>query len=500
MTSPSIIAWFGHLKQWGQPRFLSPRPAQRPSLGYWADHKQDLPRFVQQSPVAMRYLRLLGPLAWDQFPQRQGRPNGHPHPLPYPAFAAACLVKLEQQLVSMGALRQYLVEHPALVWLCGFPLRPSAAFPWGFDAQASLPTQRHLTRLLRQFPNSALQFLLDSSVALLQVEFAALGIQLGQCVALDTKHILAWVKENNPKAYHTADRFDKTKQPKGDPDCRLGCKRRRNQRASSKEPPPTPTDEPLPADTISVGEYYWGYASGVVATKIPNWGEVVLAELTQPFDQSDVSYFFPLMSETERRLGFRPKFGAFDAAFDAFYVYEYFHADQHDGFAAVPFSERGGYRRTFDDQGLPLCQAGLPMPLKYTFWSKTTLVHHQRGRYVCPLLFPQEIGQSCPVNHKNWPKGGCTTTMPTSIGARLRYQLDRDSHAYKQVYKQRTATERINSQAKNLGIERPKLRNGRAIANLNTLIYVLINLRALQRLRQRKAQRHDQHQTTALAA
>ena len=36
---------------------------------------------------------------------------------------------------------------------------------------------------------------------------------------------------------------------------------------------------------------------------------------------------------------------------------------------------------------------------------------------------------------------------PTSVGARLRYQLDRDSQAYKDVYKQRTATERINSQA-----------------------------------------------------
>ena len=44
--------------------------------------------------------------------------------------------------------------------------------------------------------------------------------------------------------------------------------------------------------------------------------------------------------------------------------------------------------------------------------------------------------------------------------------------------------ERINSQAVELGIERPKLRNGFAIANLNTLVYVLINLRALQRIRQ----------------
>ena len=102
-------------------------------------------------------------------------------------------------------------------------------------------------------------------------------------------------------------------------------------------------------------------------------------------------------------------------------------------------------------------------------------------------LFPEANGQSCPVNHRRWAKGGCVTTMATSVGARLRYQLARDSQAYKQVYKQRTANERVNSQAVELGIERPKLRNGRAIANLNTLIYVLINLRALQRVRQRRA-------------
>ena len=65
-----------------------------------------------------------------------------------------------------------------------------------------------------------------------------------------------------------------------------------------------------------------------------------------------------------------------------------------------------------------------------------------------------------------------------SIGKSLRQQIDRDSR----FYNQRSATERINSQAKALGIERPKLRNGAAIANLNTLIYVLINLRALTRI------------------
>jgi hypothetical protein len=497
MTSLSIVPWFTHLKQIGHDGLravLRPNGFEaRSNLHELAQHEARLPRFVRESAVAIRYLHWLAPLAWDQFPERDlQRDYGIPA-VPYAPFVAACLVKLDQHLVYMSHLRHYLVEHPPLVWVLGFPLIASADFPWRFDADASLPTHRHLTRMLRKLPAPALQFLLDSSVALLQAELHELGLTLGESISLDTKHILAWVKENNPKAYVT-DRYDKSKQPPGDPDCRLGCKRRHNQRGAAPEPPPTPARNPVPAHTLSVGEFYWGYASGVVATQVPDWGEFVLAELTQPFDQSDVSYFYPLMAETERRLGFRPPFAAFDAAFDAFYVYEHFHREGQGweaGFAAVPFSERGGHTdRQFTPDGLPLCAAGLPMPLKYRFTDRSTLVEHERGRYVCPLRYPQPTGATCPLDHKHWAKGGCVTTLPTSIGARLRYQLDRDSDLYKTIYKQRTANERINSQAVELGIERPKLRNGQVIANQNTLIYVLINLRALHRVRQHKAEQH----------
>jgi hypothetical protein len=351
------------------------------------------------------------------------------------------------------------------------------------QSDAALPTQRHLTRLLHQLPNAYLQALLDQTVYLLRSELADVAPEFGQAVSLDTKHILAWVKENNLKAY-VKGRYDKTQQPAGDPDCKLGCKRKHNQRARS-ESPQTPLANPVSATTVSVGEYYWGYGSGVVATKVPGWGEFVLAELTQPFDQGDVTYFFPLMADVERRLGFRPPFGTLDAAFDAFYVYEYFHDAQ--GFAAVPFVLKGGAKRTFSDNGLPLCKAGLPMPLQLAYTSRTTsLIEHEKGRYACPLFYPDPTGLACPIDDPHWRKGGCTTTLATSIGARIRHQLDRESTAYKDLYKQRTATERINAQAVALGIEQPRLRNGTAIANLNTLIYVLINLRALQRVRTKK--------------
>jgi hypothetical protein len=249
--------------------------------------------------------------------------------------------------------------------------------------------------------------------------------------------------------------------------------------------PPTPTSEGKPASQAEVGEFYWGYASGVAATKIEEWGEFVLAELTQTFDHADVSYFFPLMAAIERRLGHKPRYGALDTGFDAHYIYDYFHAA--GGLAAIPLAERGDPTRQFDAQGRPLCPAGLPMPLKGTFTCRTTLFHHQRGRYACPLRFPKPSGEACPIGDPHFAKGGCLVTMPTSPGARIRYQLERDSAEFKTLYNQRTATERINSQALELGIERPKLRRGSAIANQNTLIYVLINLHALQRVRARKA-------------
>lgn len=60
----------------------------------------------------------------------------------------------------------------------------------------------------------------------------------------------------------------------------------------------------------------------------------------------------------------------------------------------------------------------MAMPLKFTYTDRTvTLIEHERGKYVCPLGYPQRNGQACPVNHKNWTKkcSGCTVTMPTSI-------------------------------------------------------------------------------------
>lgn len=481
MTSKPIVTQLALLPD----ALLPPKKSekQRCFHTFW-QHPELLPPFVAQCPVARRYLELLGPLAWADFPERNlQRPWRHPA-IPFQTLILAELIRLEEGLPTFGKLHRFLAEHPSLVWLLGFPLYPAPNQPLGFNARKSLPTARHFTRLLRRRPNLALRTLLAQSVQLICAELQTHGITVGECISLDTKHILAWVQENNPKVY-VSERYNKSKQPHGDPDCRLGCKRQRNQTT----PTTTPQRNPVSARKATVGEYYWGYGSGVVATKAPGWGEFVLAELTQPFDQGDVTYFFPLLQQTEAHLGRRPRIGTFDAAFDAWYVYAYFYEanDPRRSFAAVPFSEKGGFKanaRHFAPDGTPLCAAHLAMPLQFTFTDRTAcLVEHERGKYVCPLRFPTLTAHRCPVTHPRWKKGGCTAMMPTSIGARLRYTLDRESAEYKDAYRQRTAIERINAQAVALGIERPHLRSGKAIANQNTSIYLLINLRFLQRLR-----------------
>ncbi len=461
-----------------------------------------LPAFVAACPVAQKYHALLGPLDWAHFPERPtDRPWPGPRPAPRAPFVAASLVKLHEQKPSMGALRTYLVEHPALVWLLGFPLVADPTAPHGFDVHASVPPRRQFNRVLRELSNEALQFLLDSTVTAIRAALPPeLQATFGDVVAGDTKAILAWVKENNPKVHIKEGRFDKTRQPAGDPDCKLGVKQRRNlaPEEDAADRPATPASEAQPTSQLQIGvDILWGYASGVVATIIPEVGEVVLAERTRPFNASDISYFFPLLADVERRLGRRPRFGAWDAAFDAHYVYDYF--DQAGGFAAVPLvaGKRGGQRQ-FAPDGQPLCAAGLAMVRLFTYQHRTGLVPHEREKCGCPLLHPQPTGQPCPIADPHFEQGGCTTTIATSRGARIRHQLDRESAQYHAIYSQRTVTERINSQAKELGIERPKVRNGRSITNQNTLTYVLSNLRAVQRIQQRYSARAEGGPTTGV--
>jgi|SRR6266567_5803478 len=130
-----------------------------------------------------------------------------------------------------------------------------------------------------------------------------------------------------------------------------------------------------------------------------------------------------------------------------------------------------------DPDGVPRCAIGLRMHPTYQF---NHTYGYRAQRFRCPLLFPEKTDQTC--DHAQFAKGkGCVKDLNWELGGLMRVTLNRDSPLYKGIYNQRTSCERINSQAQALGIERPKVRNGRSVHNLNTLIYLVINVRALSR-------------------
>lgn len=187
-----------------------------------------------------------------------------------------------------------------------------------------------------------------------------------------------------------------------------------------------------------------------------------------------MTYYQPLYRQVVATLGFFPTYVAADAAFDAWYIYET--AARHGGIAAIPLNQHGHPVYTRDADGVPLCPKGLRMQPTYQF-------QHTRGyraqRYRCPLLSPEPNGACC--DHEQFKKEkGCVKDINIELGGLMRVALNRDGPLYHAVYNQRTSAERINSQAKEFGIERPKVRNGRSVENLNTLTYIVSNVQALK--------------------
>jgi len=413
---------------------------------------------LDYDPLVQDYRAFFSLLNWSLVEQWQTGPASRGRPAhPESAYIKAFLIRIREGMIYTSQLRRFLLKHPLLVIELGFHLEIDPTAPYGFDGEKTLPCDFWLRHKLRSFDHALLQGLLQATVRDLQQEIPGLG----ETVAIDVKHIYGWVKENNERA-SVKDRYDKTKQLVGDPDCKLGVKRSSNQEqpdGSSKEKK----------------EYIWGYGSGVAAATVADYGDVVLAEYTQPFNENDVTYYRPLYHQTVMALNQFPWYITADAAFDAWYIYD--DAARHGGIAAIPLNQHGHPKYQRDPDGTPLCPLGLRM-------HPTIQFNHTNGyraqRFCCPLLFPKKTGATC--EHKQFAKGiGCVKDVNWEKGGQMRVTLDREGPIYKAIYTQRTCCERINSQAKELGIERPKVRNQHSVRNLNTLIYLIINIRALNR-------------------
>ena len=233
-----------------------------------------LTTLLDYDPVVQNYRAFFSLLDWslvDHWHAQQSAYSGtHGHPIH--AYLKAFLIRSREKMSSATHLRSFLLHHPLLIIEVGFCLHLDPAAPYGFDPEKTLPCRYWFSEKLRSLDPSLLQALLNATVRDLKAEIPGLG----EVVAFDVKHIYAWVKENNERVY-VRDRYDKTHIPVGDPECKLGVKRSTNQ-------------EQADGTTTEKKELIWGYGSGVAAATTPDYGDVVLAEYTLPFNEGDVTY------------------------------------------------------------------------------------------------------------------------------------------------------------------------------------------------------------------
>lgn len=229
---------------------------------------------LTHDPVVQQYRAFFSYFDWSVVDdwQDQRSPRGrHGHPIS--AYLKAFLIRINEGLIYFTQLRAFLIKHPLLVIELGFQLELDPTAPYGFDAQKTIPCRYWLGEKLRQFDRSLMLALLQATVRDLQQEIPGLG----ETVAFDVKHIYAWVKENNAREY-VKDRYDKERQLAGDPDCTLGVKKSSNQEQSD-------------GTTTTKKELIWGYGTGVAAATTPDYGDVVLAEYTQPRERERCDLF-----------------------------------------------------------------------------------------------------------------------------------------------------------------------------------------------------------------
>lgn len=397
---------------------------------------------VAHDPVAKRYRELFAVIDWSVLPGGDPDPSKPgPKPQPPDAFLKALIVKIVESKPSVTALHRFLVEHPALVLELGFRPVPDDAQPLGFDVEQTLPSDRWL-RHHQQHGATAAAALLAASVHAIQQH----DPNLSQVVAIDLTHHYAWVRENNQNQT-LCPRFRRDRQPAGDPDCRLGAKKRH----------PTPNR--------STTEAFWGYHSGIVGAPSA-LGDVVLAALVQPVVGQEITLFPALAAQTETVLGQRPANLTADAAFDAWRVFDW--VALHGGMAAVPLNPRGG-RPPRSAEGHPYCTMGYVMTPK-------TIGRHPDGyqvqHYRCPLR--DDPAASCA--HPRFANGGCVKRINIELGGIQRITLDRSSDAYQALYRKRTTVERVFSRLKQWGLERVYARRLSTVTTILLLGYLAINL------------------------
>lgn len=369
-------------------------------------------------------------------PVSMGRP-----PVSKSGLLRALIYKNLKPLPTLYDLAVELVDNPSISFKCG--LNPT---------KNHLPLVERLSSFLRDTSNDSLQ---QIRISLLK-ELIQLGQIKGKFLSIDSCPILANVKENNLKT-SVKDRFDKTRIPKGDSDCRLGI--------IIHFPKPFKKEE----------HFFWGYRNHVITDTL---SELPVCESTKPANVSESKMFIPLFSQISKDFNLAIEGVLGDAIYDAEYILNFIIKE----LKAKPYiarNPRWGAKSDvkISNTGGLLCIAGFEM----IYWGKFSDRGKVRRKFVCPIThnkgFAKENPQ-CPWNHPKFIKGkGCFAYRREDES--VRNSINYGSESFKKIYNLRTSSERTFSRLLTLCMQNPSVVGLNATANHCTIAHITVLLIAL---------------------
>jgi hypothetical protein len=283
------------------------------------------------------------------------------------------------------------------------------------------------------------------------------GVIPGSSIAIDSCPIVVPLKENNLKT-SLADRFDKTKIPKGDPDARLGVL--------------IHFQSPFKKEV----RYFWGYRNHVISdtdTELPIW------ETTKPANISDIKIAKELIHETVSVFNLNIKVVTGDAGYDSEDLLKFIINDLKAA-AIIPHNTRREQPKGWQTKGEKvICEAGLEMVRKGKMRPKKTGILY--CQYSCPVIYDKSIRHrfiACPVFHPKFFTGkGCNVLI--RIEPSIRSEIDYDTQKFKELYNKRVAVERVFSRLLAIAMQNPTVRGYNANCNHATIAHISVLLVAL---------------------
>jgi transposase len=371
---------------------------------------------------------------------------GHSKPKrrpPHPQYALlnALIYKNLRSIPTLLELTSEIRNHPQVAQICGF---------------SSFPSIERFSSFLKDTPNQILQTVRETLVK----ELVKLSQISGRYISVDSCPIKANVKENNLKTT-VANRFDKTRIPKGDPDARLSA-------------------YVIFPDKKKV-QFFWGYRNFILNDAVT---ELPIAEVTEPANIYEQHLVIPQLKHVKKLFKLPMEAVLGDSAFDAYNIIEFIVKK----LKAKPVISKNPRRSKNPDiklsrKGIPTCVAGFEMVSRGKFYDKEQ--NRMRHKFVCPIKagkkFARKLGWFCPWNHPKFfsNRYGCTTNLRIDVDTSIRQNIDYGSQTFKKLYNLRGSTERIFSRLLSILMQRPSVVGINATRNVCTIAHITVLVIAL---------------------